>query len=56
MFTTWLLEGGDPSLRAATLGLVRDLLRGPLPGDAFRDRTGMDLAQAEMRWRRTLTR
>lgn len=50
----FLLDPSRPQLRAATLGLVRDLLRGRVERDALRGRTGMDLARLEAAWRASL--
>lgn len=54
--TRYMLDPAQPRLRAATLGLVRDLLAGRLEADALQGRTGMGLAGLEQAWRGTLSR
>lgn len=50
----YLLDPADPQVRAGTLSLVRDLLRGGVEAQALERRTGLDVATLQQRWLGTL--
>jgi len=52
----YLLEPGTPARRAATLDVIRRLMRGPLAGTALTRALGTDTAGLETQWRRTVGR